>query len=129
MATIDHVRSRLCPNRRGSTGIVVIACKQCNNDRNDYEQAWYARKKTTGFLRRGNPPPAALDLLTAQGDLCNSLIYFLQAGGQLVGPERETKLIHKRVRKVKEHRASQCLTRHLMRRVALEETTARPPTP
>lgn len=97
-ATVDHIRSRLSPNRKQPndrpgwhTGITVLACYRCNNVRGRHEIAFFREIDQQGFEARGNGKTSRPTLTQCQSRLCNAILDFLRSGGLLIGDESRTR--------------------------------------
>lgn len=91
MATIDHLRCRLSPNRSELNGratwrrgIWVLSCNRCNTLRGRYETEFFRAIDPDGFYERGNSKPSQ-EVPQVQTKLCRALLNFIRNGGQLTG--------------------------------------------
>lgn len=71
-ATIDHLDSRLSPDRGKFNGCYrrVLACLRCNNRRNDEEQGWLAFKSPQTLWERTGALYGIAKLSGALNEVC-----------------------------------------------------------
>lgn len=87
-ATIDHIRSRLTPERsrrdeNWQPGKIVLACWKCNNDRCRMEQEYYAKNNPSMIREKCGSKPAAESLLKTQSKLATAVVRYVETGGTL----------------------------------------------